>query len=82
MIEYRFVTNSDVENIVPTIYDIWLNQEDGSVNDAIEVSEGFAYYYRNFPDYIDNKIVLAIDTACAASTVRGSRCRQSLFCGV
>lgn len=62
MIEYRFATENDVEKMVEAIYDIWLNQEGGSVSDAIEVSEGFAYYYRNFKDYTDQKIVLAIDT--------------------
>ena len=62
MIEYRFATEQDVENMIEAIYDIWLNQEGGSVEDAIEVSEGFAYYYRNFPDYTDHRVVLAIDT--------------------
>lgn len=61
MIEYRFATEHDVENMVEAIYDIWLNQEEGSVEDAIEVSEGLAYYYRNFQDYVD-RVVLAIDT--------------------
>lgn len=65
MIEYRFATEHDVETMVEAIYDIWLNQEDGSVEDAIEVSEGFAYYYRNFKDYVD-RVVLAIDTDTGA----------------
>lgn len=62
MIDYRFATENDIENIIKAIYDIWLHQDNSSISDAIEVSEGFAYYYRNFPDYTNNKIVLAIDT--------------------
>jgi hypothetical protein len=60
MIDFRFATENDIENIINAIYDIWLNKDNGSISDAIKVSEGFAYYYRNFPEYIDKKIVLAI----------------------
>jgi predicted acetyltransferase len=61
MIKYRFAKTEDTENIIKTLYDIWLNKKEGSHKDALEVSEGFAYYYRNFPEYLDNRVVVAED---------------------
>lgn len=57
----KWATKRDVPDIIKTIYDIWLNKEHGSHEDALEVSEGFSYYYRNFESYSEKKIVLAIE---------------------
>ena len=31
MIDYRFATKNDIENIIKAIYDIWLHQDGGSI---------------------------------------------------
>lgn len=57
----RWATKNDVSEMIRVIYDIWLKKEHYSCEDAVIVSHGFSYYYRNFDSYTDRRIVVATE---------------------
>lgn len=71
-INIRLANREDFPQIINTIYEVWRNKENGSESDALEVCNGFGYYYNNFSEYTEQAVALAEDDGriiCIAATI-------------